>query len=114
MNKRVLVIVFSILILVLIILFSVEKIKYIDDSGEITSIEIEDDTEICSEALEPFYEDEKYIYYFSCIKSNNVYAIINGKYKYLVKDLLNHNSTKYDITIEELEDAGLNFFKEEK
>ena len=77
------------------------------------SLEIIDTTEVCAEALESFYEDSKYIYYFSCMKSNNVYAKINGK-KYLVKDLLNNNPTKYNITIDILEEFGLEFIKEEK
>ena len=77
------------------------------------SLEIIDTTEVCAEALESFYEDSKYIYYFSCMKSNNVYAKINGK-KYLVKDLLNNNPTTYNITIDILEEFGLDFIKEKK
>ena len=42
-------------------------------------IQIVDETETCAEALEQFYEDDFRTYYFSCIKSDNVYAIINGE-----------------------------------
>ena len=77
------------------------------------SLEIIDTTEVCAEALEEFFEDEEYVYYFSCMKSNNVYAKINGK-KYLVKDLLNNNPTEYNVTIDILEEFGLEFIKEEK
>ena len=77
------------------------------------SLEIIDTTELCAEALEEFFEDEEYVYYFSCMKSNNVYAKINGE-KYLVKDLLNNNPTEYNVTIDILEEFGLEFIKEEK
>ena len=77
------------------------------------SLEIIDNTEVCAEALEEFFEDEEYVYYFSCMKSNNVYAKINGK-KYLVKDLLNNNPTEYNVTIDILEEFGLEFIKEEQ
>jgi hypothetical protein len=77
------------------------------------SLQIIDNTEVCAEALEEFFEDEEYVYYFSCMKSNNVYAKINGK-KYLVKDLLNNNPTEYNVTIDILEEFGLEFIKEEK
>lgn len=77
------------------------------------SIEIIDESQVCAQALEKFYETQLYEYYFSCIKSDAVYAKINGE-KYLVKDLLNNNPTKYQITIDRLAEAGLSFFIEEK
>lgn len=78
------------------------------------TIEIVDESEVTAQALEKFYEDEYHTYYFSSIKSNEVYAIINGNEKYLVKDLLNNNTTKYKINISKLEDAGLKFITENK
>lgn len=78
------------------------------------TIEIVDESEETAQALEKFYEDEYHTYYFSSIKSNEVYAIINGNEKYLVKDLLNNNPTKYKMTISKLEDAGLKFITENK
>lgn len=78
------------------------------------TIEIVDESEETAQALEKFYEDEYHTYYFSSIKSNEVYAIINEDEKYLVKDLLNNNPTKYKINISKLEDAGLKFITENK
>ena len=77
-------------------------------------LEIIDETETCDTSLELFYENELYEYYFSCIKSDYVYAKINDEEKYLVKDLLNNNSTKYIISIDKLKRAGLDFIKKEK
>ena len=55
-----------------------------------------------------------YEYYFSSIKSDYVYAVINGTEKHLVKDLLNNNPTEYVIRIDRLERAGLDFIKKDK
>ena len=77
-------------------------------------IEIIDETEFCDTALELFYEDELYEYYFECIKSEYVYAKINNKEKYLAKELLNNNPTDYVISIDRFKRAGLEFTKKEK
>lgn len=63
---------------------------------------------------EIFYEDKYYYYYFNGSRSNTLYAIINDNEKYLVKDLLNNNPSKYYITIEKLKEAGLEYIKESK
>ena len=63
---------------------------------------------------ELFYEDKYYYYYFNGSRSNTLYAIINDNEKYLVKDLLNNNPSKYYITIEKLKEAGLEYIKESK
>jgi len=77
-------------------------------------LEIIDETKNCDTALELFYESELYEYYFSCIKSDYVYARINDEEKYLVKELLNNNPTDYIISIGLFERAGLDFIKKEK
>ena len=77
-------------------------------------LEIIDETESCDTALELFYENELYEYYFDCIKSDYVYARINDREKYLVKELLTNNPTDYVISIDRFERAGLNFTKKEK
>ena len=77
-------------------------------------LEIIDESETCDEALEKFYENELYEYYFSCIKSDYVYARINNGEKYLVKDLLNNNPTDYIVSIDRFERAGLEFIEKEK
>ncbi|MBP3766202.1 MAG: VanZ family protein, partial [Bacilli bacterium] len=82
------------------------------------TIKIVDETETCDEALEKFYEDDFRTYYFSCIKSNNVYAIINGEEKYLVKDILNTKDFKYNIDINKiklkLEEYKVTYYEEDK
>ena len=78
------------------------------------NLEIIDETESCDTALELFYENELYEYYFECIKSDNVYAKINDGEKYLVKELLKNNPTDYVISIDRFERAGLDFIKKEK
>ena len=78
------------------------------------NVQIIDESESTDSALEKFYEDELYEYYFSSIKSDYVYAIINGTEKHLVKDLLNNNPTEYVIRIDRLERAGLDFIKKDK
>ena len=78
------------------------------------SLKIIDRDKGCDNELEKFYEDEYYIYYFKCNKSDKVYALINDKEKYLVKDLLNNNPTQYFIDIEKLKEAGLEFIQKNK
>ena len=73
-------------------------------------IEIIDESFDCQDKQEKFYEDSLFNYYFSCVKSNQVYVKINGK-KYLVKEVLQYNS---DVTINDLKQAGLTFIKEPK
>lgn len=77
-------------------------------------LEVIDETESCDTALELFYENELYEYYFDCIKSDYVYARINDGEKYLVKELLTNNPTDYVISIDRFERAGLEFIKKEK
>lgn len=82
------------------------------------TIKIVDKTETCDEALEKFYEDDLRTYYFSCIKGDNVYAIINGEEKYLVKDILNTKDFKYNIDINKiklkLEEYKVKYYEEDK
>lgn len=72
-------------------------------------LEIIDDSSECDFEKEMFFEDEYYEYYFNCKKSDSVYAVINGKERYLVKDLLNDNKSDYYITIDKMRDAGLEY-----
>lgn len=73
-------------------------------------IEILDATYICAEALEKFYEDEKFEYYFTCMKSGSVYVKFANSNKMLVVTALEEEL----VTIEELLDAGLKVHKIEK
>lgn len=63
----------------------------------------------CASAIEYFYEDNAYKYYFTCIKSSSMYLLINGK-EYPLKEALNNKIT----TIEELEANGIKFLKQSK
>lgn len=110
------------LFIAIIICFGLYKIgtryydKNLDDWMSIRNykLEIIDETETCDTALELFYESELYEYYFSCIKSDYVYARINDGEKYLVKELLNNNPTEYIISIDRFKRAGLDFIEKEK
>ena len=80
-----------------------------------TNFEIIDNTEVCAQALEKFYEDETYEYYFSCIKSHNIFINIGKNFSgediiYPLKEALVENI----VTIERLEEKGLSFSKVRK
>jgi len=64
----------------------------------------------CSSSYEKFYEDNEYIYYFTCSKSDSVFVKFPNGNKLLVNRALNENK----VTINELIDAGLNIYKERK
>lgn len=63
----------------------------------------------CAQAIEYFYEDTYYRYYFLCIKSHNMYVIKNGR-EYKLVDALNQNI----VTMQELEQNGYSFPKTSK
>ena len=63
----------------------------------------------CAQAIEYFYEDNEYRYYFTCIKSNSMYVIVNGV-EYKLVDALNNGI----VTMKELENNGYKFLKESK
>ena len=61
----------------------------------------------CAHAIEYFYWDDQYKYYFNCIKSDYMYVIVNDV-EYKLVDAL-ENSV---VTIEMLENNGYIFKKE--
>lgn len=63
----------------------------------------------CAQAIEYFYADKEYQYYFNCIKSNSMYVIVNGTEYKLVYVLENGI-----VTIKELENAGYKIMKKSK
>ncbi len=107
--------IFIFVILLLCFLFQYREFLYQKNLKELENnhIQIIDESSTCADALEPFYEDELYVYNFSCMKSDSVYVKINNQ-KYLVKEILKNNPTQYPITIESLEKAGLELIKENK
>jgi len=87
--------------------------KYeLNDNKEI--LEIVDVTKtiknfVCADALEEFYKDEQYTYYFSCIKSS--YVIVkykDGSQITVVKALKNR-----EISISDLDSYNINYYKYE-
>ena len=121
-NVKKVLLVLTLIFIVIILCFGLYKVgtrfynNNLDDwmSKHNYKIEIIDETENCDTALELFYESELYEYYFSCIKSDYVYARINDGEKYLIKELLINNPTDYVISIDRFERAGLDFIKKEK
>ena len=70
----------------------------------------------CEQVLDLFYEDDLYRYYFSCKKSDKVYAIINNEEKYLVKDFMKNKTYNYSIDrmLERLDFYEVDYVKENK
>ena len=77
---------------------------------EKNSIEILDATYSCAQVLEKFYEDNDYNYYFPCAKSGSTFVKFPNGNKVLVIKALDDKL----VTINELEKAGLKFYKYEK
>ncbi len=64
----------------------------------------------CAEALESFYEDENYTYYWSCIKNKYIIVKYENGYKEKVSDALKHGT----ITTQDLDTYNINYIKYEK
>lgn len=64
----------------------------------------------CDEALESFYEDEEYIYYYNCIKSKYIVVQYKSGYEETVENALKNKS----ITIKDLDDYNINYIKYSK
>ena len=73
-------------------------------------IEIIDATYVCASALERFYEDDNYTYYFPCTQSSSVFVKFPNGTKMLVTKALEDKK----VTIDELIKAGLKVQKVEK
>ena len=64
----------------------------------------------CSSSYEKFYEDDVYVYYLTCSKSDSVFVKFpNGNKMLLVSAL-----TEDKVKIEEVIDTGLDIYKEKK
>lgn len=81
------------------VISNINKILLIDKSNGAT----------CAQAIEYFYEDSNYKYYFTCIKSKSMYVRVNGKEYGLVYALKNNI-----VTIKDLENNGYRFAKKAK
>lgn len=63
----------------------------------------------CAEAIEYYYEDSNYKYYFTCIKSHSIIVTVNGS-EYNIKEALENKI----VTMDELIKAGFKPLKESK
>lgn len=73
-------------------------------------LQIIDATYSCSSSAEKFYEDDEYIYSFPCVKSGSIYVKFENGNKMLIVTALEEEK----VTIDELIDAGLEVYKQEK
>lgn len=65
---------------------------------------------VCAQALEKFYEDDKYTYSFSCIKSSLVVVQYKDGTEVNVKEALKDNKIK----IEDLDKYNISYYKDAK
>lgn len=84
-----------------------------DDIGK--ALEIVDKTKdikdfSCASALEEFYEDEEYTYYFNCIKGKYIVVKYDSGYEEEVSNALKYGS----VTIGDLDYYDINYIKYEK
>lgn len=86
----------------------VEKLQPIESNKKVIVIDKSNGT-MCAQAIEYFYEDTYYRYYFTCIKSPYMYVIKNGK-EYKLVEALNNGI----VTMQELEQNGYSFPKKAK
>ena len=80
-----------------------------NQTKNITIIDKSDPDASCASAIEYYYEDNEYKYYFTCIKSPSIYVKINDK-EYNIKYALNNHI----VTIKELESSGFKPLQESK
>lgn len=66
--------------------------------------------DVCADALEEFYQDDKYKYSFPCMMSSKIIVYFNDGTQEYVRDALN----KKDITINDLDKYKIKYLKEEK
>ena len=77
---------------------------------EKSKIQIIDATFSCVQVKEKFYEDNKHIYSFPCVKSNSIYVKFENGNKMLIVEALNSDA----VSIDELINAGLEVYIENK
>ena len=91
------------------------KYKLPDDSKKLIIKEIKDETKTmltfsCAEALDEFYEDQKNIYYYECLKSKYIIVKYIDGSEETVKEALK----KEHITIKDLDEYKIDYIKYEK
>lgn len=106
-KKNIIILLIASLIIIGFAITLLIKNKHILSQNKITIL---DATYTCDNYKEDFYEDDTYIYTFSCTKSNSIYVKLSNGNKMLVKTALEEEK----VSIEELEKAGLDFTKRKK
>ena len=89
--------------------------KSIEVIGNGKVIDIVDKTKkirdfVCAEALEGFFEDENYQYFFSCIKGKYIVVKYENGYEETVENALKRGT----ITVQDLDLYGIGYIKYEK
>lgn len=108
--KRKSIIIISSLGILILILGIILLIKNNIINKEKTKLQIIDATYTCTQIAEKFYEDDKYDYYFPCVKSESIFVKFENGNKVLVTDALEDEI----VTIDDLLDAGLEVIKQKK
>ncbi len=108
MKKKIGIILILVIAVFSILLGIILSIK--NNKLEKSKVEIIDATYSCAQVIEKFYEDNKYTYHFSCAKSASTFVKFSNGKKMLVTKALDEKL----VTIDELEKAGLEFYKYEK
>ena len=106
-KKSIIILAASGLIILIIGIILLNKNNIIKENSK---LQIIDATYTCPQTAEKFYEDDKYIYSFPCVKSNSIYVKFENGNKMLIVDALEAKK----VTIDELIKAGLKVYKEEK
>ena len=106
-KKIIILSVLGLIILIIGIILLVTKKIIIKNKSNLTII---DATYSCAKTEEQFYEDDKYIYYYPCIKSDSMFVKFENGNKMLNSNALESNK----VTIDELLDAGLEVIKVKK
>ena len=120
-KKSVIIIISSILIIILTVikiinyrnfLYNKNYEKYINKNNQ--EFSIVDNTTICKDTKEEFYEDKFYNYYFTC-QNNNVYVLINNQ-KYSIEEVLKNPNYNIDIVqiLNKLDEKNIKYLKKNK
>ncbi|MBQ6841211.1 MAG: hypothetical protein IJO63_03760 [Bacilli bacterium] len=65
---------------------------------------------VCAEALESFYTDDEYTYYYSCMKGEHIVVQYESGYEETVTQALKFGA----ITISDLDEHSIYYYKQEK
>ena len=114
-DKKLLIVMIIIIVIVVLLTVVMVKVNYNKDikmSGKVvTSIkDTSDEFATCAEAIETFYEDDKYTYSFHCIMSDRIMVYYDDGTSENVKQALN----KGHISIRLLKKYKIRYIKEKK